>query len=209
MPAVTPDTPPTSSGSVLSSSGGFTWPSADSGSADVGDLPPAPARKIGRRELAEVECRPPHTAALFAIDLRLRWRPRCRRSRRCARRHGGRRGRVSRTLAGRGYLVAQGVHALQIGHVVVPLGGHFAAFRALHLMDSRLSAGRIICLELLVVFPLPARTVTLGPVGTCAHAAIATPAAITSVARRTTIIRPLAWPPDVSVDLTGWSRARS
>src|SRR5207253_6764694 len=38
---------------------------------------------------------------------------------------------------------------------------------------------------------------TLGPVGTCAHAAIATPAAITSVARRTTIIRPLAWPPSL------------
>src|SRR5438309_1265330 len=43
---------------------------------------------------------------------------------------------------------------------------------------------------------------TLGPVGTCAHAPIATPAAITSAARRTvTIIRLLACPLDVSADL--------
>src|SRR5207248_1496161 len=37
------------------------------------DLPPAPAWKVGRRELAEVECRPPHAATSFAIDLRPCW----------------------------------------------------------------------------------------------------------------------------------------
>ena len=45
--------------------------------------------------------------------------------------------------------MALGVHALQVGHVVAPLGGHFAAFRALHLMSRRLSACGVIRAELL------------------------------------------------------------
>jgi hypothetical protein len=100
--------------------------------------PPQQVQRRARRRVAGV-LRPP-TAIGIAASAR-RWR------------RGRRRAVVTRPSARHRHLVAFGVHALHVRHVVALLGRHVAAGRLRYLLRSELSARAVVRLKLLDGLP--------------------------------------------------------
>jgi len=106
---------------------------------------------VRRRKLAEIERGPPYTTAPLAIELRRRGRPCHRRGRRGARQRVG--CCRSRQSARQSNVIAGGVHALHVHHVVPLLRRHVAILRPAKLIDSGPAACALILAELLPRFP--------------------------------------------------------